>query len=254
MTKVGRNDPCPCGSGKKFKKCHFGKEDELLPDGIGEISIEMSEKITGLTPVLYGRSKEMIDQLDIKGLTGSEIRVRFIDLKQYDDLKLAGKPLLQKNKEAVGGVVVNVLKTGKSDPDNIYVAISPKIGDSVLVHQLAHVLDYLGGSKLMPGIAKALSFDLGIPVEHLEHPEEFGYWLDYLQKKFDVCLDADDTIISYLYENGMLIKGGDIEKQDRFILKSKSDRILKFLGERGADIDALICERPGYIGSRVGKD
>jgi preprotein translocase subunit SecA len=22
LTKVGRNDPCPCGSGKKFKKCH----------------------------------------------------------------------------------------------------------------------------------------------------------------------------------------------------------------------------------------
>lgn len=20
--KLGRNDPCPCGSGKKFKKCH----------------------------------------------------------------------------------------------------------------------------------------------------------------------------------------------------------------------------------------
>ena len=22
MPKVGRNDPCPCGSGKKYKKCH----------------------------------------------------------------------------------------------------------------------------------------------------------------------------------------------------------------------------------------
>ena len=22
MNKVGRNDPCPCGSGKKFKHCH----------------------------------------------------------------------------------------------------------------------------------------------------------------------------------------------------------------------------------------
>jgi uncharacterized protein YecA (UPF0149 family) len=22
MRDVGRNDPCPCGSGKKFKKCH----------------------------------------------------------------------------------------------------------------------------------------------------------------------------------------------------------------------------------------
>ncbi len=22
LRDVGRNDPCPCGSGKKFKKCH----------------------------------------------------------------------------------------------------------------------------------------------------------------------------------------------------------------------------------------
>jgi uncharacterized protein YecA (UPF0149 family) len=20
--RIGRNDPCPCGSGKKYKKCH----------------------------------------------------------------------------------------------------------------------------------------------------------------------------------------------------------------------------------------
>jgi len=26
--KVGRNDPCPCGSGKKYKKCHMGKDLE----------------------------------------------------------------------------------------------------------------------------------------------------------------------------------------------------------------------------------
>ena len=24
--KIGRNEPCPCGSGKKYKKCCFGKE------------------------------------------------------------------------------------------------------------------------------------------------------------------------------------------------------------------------------------
>ncbi len=23
MAKIGRNDPCPCGSGKKYKKCHL---------------------------------------------------------------------------------------------------------------------------------------------------------------------------------------------------------------------------------------
>jgi len=27
--KVGRNDICPCGSGKKFKKCCLGKEKDV---------------------------------------------------------------------------------------------------------------------------------------------------------------------------------------------------------------------------------
>ena len=26
---VGRNDPCPCGSGKKFKKCCLGKNESV---------------------------------------------------------------------------------------------------------------------------------------------------------------------------------------------------------------------------------
>jgi len=36
MNKVGRNDPCPCGSGKKYKKCclaesfiQIGKEETI---------------------------------------------------------------------------------------------------------------------------------------------------------------------------------------------------------------------------------
>ena len=28
MGKIGRNDPCFCGSGKKFKKCHLLKPQE----------------------------------------------------------------------------------------------------------------------------------------------------------------------------------------------------------------------------------
>jgi hypothetical protein len=27
---IRRNDPCPCGSGKKFKVCHLGREQELI--------------------------------------------------------------------------------------------------------------------------------------------------------------------------------------------------------------------------------
>ena len=151
-------------------------------------------------------------------------------------------------------MVVNIYKTSKSDPGNIYIAISPEITDSALIHEVAHVLDYLGGSGIMPGIVKPLSFELGIPVEHLEHPMEYGYWLEYLRNRFNVQLDADDTIISYLYQHKMLIPGEIIQKQDIQLIKNKSSLILKFLSEKSVEIDALICELPGYIGSRVDKD
>ena len=35
---VGRNDPCPCGSGKKFKHCHYreiqAKRETVNPDAV----------------------------------------------------------------------------------------------------------------------------------------------------------------------------------------------------------------------------
>jgi preprotein translocase subunit SecA len=30
--KIGRNDPCPCGSGKKFKQCHGAILEEEEPE------------------------------------------------------------------------------------------------------------------------------------------------------------------------------------------------------------------------------
>ncbi|REJ79628.1 MAG: hypothetical protein DWQ36_01055 [Acidobacteria bacterium] len=33
VTKVGRNDPCPCGSGRKYKDCHI-KEGEAFLQGL----------------------------------------------------------------------------------------------------------------------------------------------------------------------------------------------------------------------------
>jgi hypothetical protein len=43
--KISRNEPCPCGSGKKFKQCHLGKplpgeegSDEVLAEEKGEMT------------------------------------------------------------------------------------------------------------------------------------------------------------------------------------------------------------------------
>lgn len=29
LKSAGRNDPCPCGSGKKYKKCHMAEDERL---------------------------------------------------------------------------------------------------------------------------------------------------------------------------------------------------------------------------------
>lgn len=57
--KVGRNDPCPCGSGLKYKKCCFGKpaklkfsakviksgkEEAKLPEMIGHLNAPKSSE------------------------------------------------------------------------------------------------------------------------------------------------------------------------------------------------------------------
>ena len=46
--KIGRNDMCPCGSGKKFKFCHEGRENELfaLLQGRGPASVQQPASIS----------------------------------------------------------------------------------------------------------------------------------------------------------------------------------------------------------------
>ena len=60
MKKVGRNEPCPCGSGKKYKNCHVSSEKTkefsnkslfyigllLVFLAIGAYSLFMSQKST----------------------------------------------------------------------------------------------------------------------------------------------------------------------------------------------------------------
>ncbi len=251
MKKIGRNDPCPCGSGKKFKKCHEGKEDDLFLDGLDGASIEeMGARITSLPGVSYGRSREMIDALEIEKLTGRKTGIKLVDFESYARLKLFGSSFGEKEKRGKVGLFINPYKTLNADRENVYLAISKEVDDGVLIHEIAHVLDYLGGSQLIPGTLDPIALELGIPVEHLEHPEEFGKWLDYLQKRFEVILDADDSIIAYLYENQLLIKGKEIQSRNGLILRSKSDQILRFLHAHSEELDQRIRSLSGYIGKR----
>ena len=46
--KTGRNDPCPCGSGKKYKSCHWGQSPEEVEAGPPDRTVPAIIGVLGL--------------------------------------------------------------------------------------------------------------------------------------------------------------------------------------------------------------
>jgi hypothetical protein len=251
IIKAGRNDPCPCGSGKKFKKCHLGREGELFLRKNEPLSREAGQQICALPQVSYGRSQEIIDVLTQEGYLPESSGIKCIDLEAYRKLGFSGQEIPARTLQGSAGLMINILKTREADPHTIYLALTPKIQDSTLIHQIAHILDYLKGSKRQPGTYQQLSLETGIPSEHLDHSQEFGYWLNFLKDRFQITLDAEDAIVAYLFQNEMLLKTADIDGQDTTSLAFHSKKMLDFMFAHKTDIDALIQNRPGYIGKQT---
>jgi len=249
MEKIRRNDPCPCGSGKKYKKCHLGHEDDLITEKITSQG-KIEEPLVKLHEVHYGRSKEVLQRLNIRQVTGKKIGVKFIDLTQY--LKLTGAPQELPREGFSASQIVNINKTKKIDPDHIYIAITPSINDSSLIHQIAHVLSFLRDSIPLPGTFLELSAKTGIPLEHFEHPQEFGQWLEFLSREFNVELDAEDKIITFLKEKNLLLSRKEITSNDLKKLTARSTEIFAILQECLTEIDGLIKNREGYRGTADG--
>ncbi len=247
MSKIGRNDPCPCGSGKKFKNCHMDREEELVAKRLEGLPEGTAEKICGLPEVSYGRCREIMDRLNLAELTGTPTGLRFIDLEAYLKLGFVPKEPPKNLSAMSAGQMVNPFKTIQADPDHIYLALTPAVSDSTLIHQIAHALDYLAGSKINPGLAGPLSLELELPSELIEHPREFGRWLEFLRNEFGVEMDAEDTIVSFLYEKGYLIPGEIIASNKMDLLEGMAKRTIAFLKDSRSEIDALIRNRVGYM-------
>jgi hypothetical protein len=249
--QTGRNDPCPCGSGKKFKKCHLGREGELFLRKNEPLHHEAVQQICRLPQVKYGRSQDMIENLTKEGYLDESLSIKFIDLEAYRNLGVAGHEIPGKSLKGSAGIMVNLNKTREVDPNHIYLAITPKIEDSTLIHQIAHVLDYLKGSRQQPGTYQQLGLETSIPAEQLDHTQEFGYWLDFLKDRFKVELDAEDAIVSFLYQHQMLFKAEDLQNPDATALIFHSKKILDFMIAHRAEINTLIQNRAGYIGKQI---
>ncbi|WP_461210223.1 type I methionyl aminopeptidase [Desulfocurvus sp. DL9XJH121] len=86
-TKIGRNDPCPCGSGKKFKKCCMGTagaQEFNLPETMlkrYKVRLKTPEQVAGMR-----RCGALVMETfeEVKGLIRPGVRTEEIDRVVHD--------------------------------------------------------------------------------------------------------------------------------------------------------------------------
>lgn len=98
MTKIGRNDPCPCGSGKKYKNCCLGKEAQEVEESMGDGLMEEIEEQLGdrefgsleeVNAFLGGfmERKASVPQMDFLGLSSEQVhRMLHAPLETLEDM------------------------------------------------------------------------------------------------------------------------------------------------------------------------
>lgn len=147
-------------------------------------------------------------------------------------------------------MLINPHKTRVLDPTHLYLALSPDADDSIIIHELAHATDLICGSSLPPGKAAALARETQLPVELLEHPQEFGDQLLELAERFGVELDADDEIVAFLTRRQMLLPARLIAAGNGAELVAAGEKTMRLMQDSRDEIDARIKNRKGYTGGK----
>jgi hypothetical protein len=80
---IGRNDPCPCGNGKKYKKCCLGGPNDSAPEYMQNILADVLARIEGgqfssleeaqaeLDKLMQAKNNELLDEFH--GLSPAQI-------------------------------------------------------------------------------------------------------------------------------------------------------------------------------------
>ena len=84
MAKIGRNQPCPCGSGKKYKKCCLGKSDKPVIKKRDELDVLMEK---GWSLIQKNETAKGCDiWLEFWNKLKTRFRPEFVDVKEADSI------------------------------------------------------------------------------------------------------------------------------------------------------------------------
>jgi tetratricopeptide (TPR) repeat protein len=104
-TKTGRNQPCPCGSGKKFKQCCLRKEEEAEHKAMAALNQARQEGRGGS----YSDLVKTVDQLaadyeeDVALAEASNAAVKLVRAGKLDVAEQAARDLLVRFPEVHDG-------------------------------------------------------------------------------------------------------------------------------------------------------
>jgi hypothetical protein len=180
--KVGRNDPCPCGSGKKYKKCCEGKP---VPAGAGEPGAVYTRAPEVLTP-------DRVNDLTVEELAAIDLATfppdalvtamrRFALFRRWDEAERALDALLARGvpdtdrdglreELIVGALDVKQLEVAKRIRAKIEGELDPVVAlrlelQAPTKHTVAHV-DALARESLRTDPTLAIDLAYGLLVTH----------------------------------------------------------------------------------------
>ena len=73
MAKPGRNDPCPCGSGNKYKKCCLPKEEGVEREQLAKVEARRVDVKAAVAAVLSGAGDADEDELTIASNAAADL-------------------------------------------------------------------------------------------------------------------------------------------------------------------------------------
>lgn len=243
--KIGRNEPCPCGSGKKYKKCCYGKtlsnknkefsninqsfpayseidfgrpmldESFFRMNTVHEISAPRLLYSSLLHPEAEALASSITNQLLDRGIEESNIIENTDDVKKLIDIMIEGidslnhekmKSKLLQHKESSIPLIINELKNPKRSQ---FVELAVKIIHASEINYSEQIFDIIENNQITPYAVSLLCMLLGF-YENKKSEKILWDYYHYFNKHFH-----NET-----YSDGPLL--GLIEMKER-----KRERLLK---------------------------
>jgi len=98
MAKIGRNDPCPCGSGKKYKQCCLAKDEEAERVALAATAPAPRKQVRNVAAEIAQRLAAAYDGDDTEDeLTiASNAAVDLVHAGKLDEAEQAARDLLER--------------------------------------------------------------------------------------------------------------------------------------------------------------